>query len=257
MKSQSELKHFILLFLMVSIIGLLAFSLESSDINEISTIKIIGNKYLEEDEYLKYSQLMGKLVNNEITIALIRDRLEKHPYIENIDVVILERGIAQVQVFEKKMDAVLLGNSTKYIITNRAEVLPLLPTTSNINLPVIVSTEKNDKIKNFTSATNCERLYSALKIISTAEIYDTNLYENISEIDLLESDELALHLSNFSYPIYFGTKNEIEKTVYLSKLYRHMQGNKLTEYLSYIDLRFNEMVYLGFNELAANQKESI
>ena len=54
MKSQSELKHFILLFLMVSIIGLLAFSLESSDINEISTIKIIGNKYLEEDEYLKY-----------------------------------------------------------------------------------------------------------------------------------------------------------------------------------------------------------
>ena len=43
---------------MVSIIGLLAFSLESSDINEISTIKIIGNKYLEEDEYLKYSQLL-------------------------------------------------------------------------------------------------------------------------------------------------------------------------------------------------------
>jgi len=247
MKLKSELKHTILLILFSSVIALLAFSLEGSEINDITRIEILGNNYLSDETYLNFARLSEIESMSEISVAIIRDRLSKHPYIKNIDVLMLDRGTVKISIFEKKMDAILLNKSKQYLIAENAEIIPLIFSTKNINLPVILSSEKEENVRVFTSACKNERLYSALKIISTAEIYDKLLHENISEINLLNSDDISVHLSNISSPIYFGKENEIEKTVYLSKIFKHMKSNSIKDYLNYVDLRFNEMVYLGFN----------
>ncbi len=74
---------------------------------------------------------------------------------------------------------------------------------------------------------NDDKLFSALKIISTAELYDENLYRNISEINLNNKDHISIHLSQLSSPIYFGKENEIETTVFLSKIFKQMQKNEI------------------------------
>lgn len=257
MKLQSELKLTILLIIILSVIGLLAFTLGVSEINNITRIQISGNKFLSEDEYLHYSQLDDLDKTSELSIALIRDRLEKHPYIENIDVLIVERGITQIEIFEKKMDAILLADSKQFLIASNAEIIPFLSATRNIDLPVIVKNNIQKGVQIFGSACKDEKLFCALKILTTAELYDKKLYESISEINLNEDENLILQLSEIQSPIYFGKENEIEKTVFLSKIFKHMNGNSLTEYLNYVDLRFNELVYLGFDELSTTEKETI
>jgi len=257
MKLQSEIKHSFLLLIILGVIGFLAFTLEESEINDIIHIEIFGNKYLSKEEYLKYSQLTNLDNTSKLSIALIRDRLEKHPYIKNIDVLIVERGIAQIKIFEKKMDAILLNDSKQFMITDNAEVIPFLSSTRNIDLPVIIKNGFKESINVFGNACKDENLFCALKILSTAELYDKKLYKSISEINLSKGDNISLQLVEIQSPIYFGKKNEIEKTVYLSKIFKHMNGNSLTEYLNYVDLRFNDLVYLGFDELSTKEKESI
>lgn len=257
MQFKSELKHMILLISIMAMIFLFAFTLEESKINNITQIKISGNQFLTEDEYLKFSQLYNLEDTDEITMALIRDRLEKHPYVKNVDLLIVERGIAQIKIHEKKMDAVLFCNSKRFMITDRSEIIPLIPSTRNIDLPVIIDNNKLNKLKLFGNACNDDGLNCALKIISTAEVYDKVLYKNLSEINISDNNNLTLNLSELSCPIYFGKNNEIEKTVFLSKVFKHMKGNALVEYMNYVDLRYNELVYLGFDEKINKEEESI
>lgn len=256
-KFQSEIKHSILLVTIVGVLTLLAFNLEGSEINNISKIEISGNKLLDKSKYLSFAQLSTIEETEDLEITVIRDRLEKHPYIKSIDVLLQDRGIVTIKIFEKKMDAVLLSGSNQYLVTNNAEIIPLITSTRNINLPVIVNNVNKQKFKVFGDASNNKKLLCALKIISTAELYDKNLYENISEINLNSGNNISLNLSDVSSSIYFGEENEIEKTVFLSKIFKHLKGNSLSEYLHYVDLRYNELVYLGFDEQLSKEKESI
>ena len=102
MKLNSEIKQSVLLIAIMAILGFLAFSLETSEINKITEIKILGNKYLYENVYLKYSKLENFSEVSELSISLIRDRIEKHPYVKNLEVVVVERGIAEVTFLKKK-----------------------------------------------------------------------------------------------------------------------------------------------------------
>jgi hypothetical protein len=157
---------------------------------------------------------------------------------------------------EKKIDAVLLKNSKQYMITDHGQIIPFMFSTKNIDVPIIISKVKNDDIMVFSNASRSEKLYSALKIISTAEIYDPLLHKSISEINLLDN-AVSVQLMDLSSPVYFGSEDEIEKTVYLSKIFKHMKLNKFDEYLKYVDLRFNELVYLGFDDQFTNDGKNI
>lgn len=254
---QSEIKHSILFAAIIGVMAFLAFTLEGSEINNISKIDITGNRLLNESKYLAFAQLSEVENVSDLAIKIIRDRLEKHPYVKSIDVLIQDRGIIQIKIFEKKMDAVLLSGSKQYLVTDNAEIIPLIASTRNIDLPVIVNNVNNNGFEVFGDASNNKKLLCALKIISTAELYDRNLYENISEVNLNHENSVSLNLSNVSSAIYFGEDNEIEKTVFLSKIFKHLKGNNLTEYLNYVDLRYNELVYLGFDEQLSTGKESI
>ncbi|MDX1700720.1 MAG: FtsQ-type POTRA domain-containing protein [Melioribacteraceae bacterium] len=230
--------------------------MEGSEINNISHIKILGNKFLSAEQYLEYSQLSDIVNEDDISPSIIRDRLSKHPYIKNIDVVKEERGIVKILIFERKFDAVILQNSEKFLICESAEIVPLVKSTSNINLPVIINNLKNYKADVFSNACSNDRLFQALKIITTAEIYDQVLFNNISEINIY-NENISIQLIDFPSLIYFGIDHEIEKTVYLSKIFKRIKRNKYSDYLDYIDLRFEELVYLGFDEKFINDKENI
>lgn len=257
MKVKSEIKQAALLVVIIAIIISLLFSLERSEINNITQVKISGNVYLSVEKYLRFAGLDDKEKLSELTITIIRDRLEKHPYIKNVDAVIAERGAAEIEIFEKKFDAVLLNKQDNYLITDGAEIIPLISSTRNINLPVIVNSHDTKAINSFGNARKLSNLFCALKIISTAELYDKNLYMRLSEINIHNNNDISLLLTNLSSPIYFGNGYEVEKTVFLSKIFKRLSGNDLSNYLDYVDLRYDEMVYLGFDEQLTSDKGKI
>jgi len=102
------------------------------------------------------------------------------------------------------MDAVLLCKSRKFLITNSSEIIPWLRYTKHVNLPVIIDNADKEEIKVFKSAVNNEKLLCALKIVTTAEIYDKQLYNSLSELNINRAGNVSVQLSNSPYPIYFG-----------------------------------------------------
>ncbi len=254
MKAISKMKHYILLALLCCVIGLLAFSLEGSEINSIQSIEIEGANYLSPEKYLEIANLSDINNSPNITINVIQDRLMKHPYINNVDVSVIERGIVRAKLFEKKMEAVLLVDSKQFIISEKSEIIPLMVSTKSIDLPVIVNPDKEEKIIPFHLASKYKNLRNALNIITTADVYDKELSNQIFEINLNYGKDIILSVSDLTFPINIGTDLEIEKIVYLSKIIKHLRGNNLSNYMNYLDLRFTDLVYLGFdNKLVASE----
>ncbi len=247
MQKFSTFKQFVLMVIILSVITMLAFTLNRSSINRISQIRIEGNRLLDSEVYKKFAKLDNVESIENIGLSIIHDRLEKHPYVKDVDVIMQERGIVDIKIIEKKMDAIILQKGKQLLITAEAQLLPMLPETKNIDLPIIDNYTISKKIKLFSSVKKDKNLLSALKIISTAEFVDKNLYKNIGAIDLHKGENISLDIINVDFPILFGKDNEVKKTVYLSKILYQLKGEKLKGYLKYLDLRYNNLVYLGFD----------
>ncbi|MBK8943755.1 MAG: cell division protein FtsQ/DivIB [Ignavibacteriae bacterium] len=257
MKTINKIKHSILLVILISMFGVLAFSLEGSKLNSINNLEIEGAKYLTANQYLEIANLTNFKKDPSINISVIQDRLEKHPYIKNADVWQAERGTIKIKIFEKKLEALLLTNTKQFLLTDQAEIIPYYTATKHIDLPVIVNLRNSDRISAFKNAGKFHNLVKSLNIISASEIYDEDLYKRISEINFNNSEEITLTISDLKFPIYLGKDSEIEKTIYLSKIIKHIRKNNLADYMDYLDLRFTDLVYLGFDKNLVATKETI
>jgi len=246
MRKFSMFKHSVLLFGIVGVLLTLTFTLNRSEINKIYKIEITGNEYLPKEDYIKFARL-GEVNNAELNISLIHDRLEKHPYINNVDVVIRERGIVKIQIYEITIDALLLKDGKQLLLSSDAELIPFLSNTINMDVPIIVNYKEQKNTRLFGSVTKDKNLMSALSIITTAQFVDEELYKKISSINLNYGKSISIDITNINFPIFFGKDNEVKKTVYLSKILYHLKDKKIKNYLNYLDLRFDNLVYLGFD----------
>ncbi len=247
-------KHIVLLLVIVGVLLALALTLNRSEINKIYKIEITGNEYLPKENYIKFAKL-DSLYESNINISLIHDRLEKHPYIKNVDVVIQERGIVQVQIYETTIEAMLLKENGQLLLTSNAQLIPFLPNTINVDVPIIVNYKQKKNTKLFNSVTNDESLMRALTIITTAQFVDEELFRKISSINLNYGKNISLDITNIKFPVLFGLNNEVKKTVYLSKVLKELKDKKIKNYLQYLDLRFDNLVYLGFDNDSLAKKE--
>lgn len=255
MKEKSILKHTIVFILMIIVLSFLTFNLNKSEMNQINKIVISGNNYLSTDMYMTFANLQNINEQKDLTISFIQDRLRKHPYIQNADVIILDRGTVKVDLYEKKIDAILLGADAKYYISENAEILPALPFTKNINVPAITNYINIKSIRPYSSAKNDKILFSALKIITTAELVDPNLFDEISSVNLNNGQKITIEIMDQKFSIYFGKNEEVKKTVYLASVLNLLRSNELSKYLKYVDLSFNDLVYLGFDKVSTLDKE--
>ncbi|MEE9431632.1 MAG: hypothetical protein V3V16_11360, partial [Melioribacteraceae bacterium] len=98
-------------------------------------------------------------------------------------------------------------------------------------------------------------LMRALTIITTAQFVDEELYRKISSINLNYGKNISLDITNIKFPVLFGLNNEVKKTVYLSKVLKELKDKKIKNYLQYLDLRFDNLVYLGFDNDSLAKKE--
>lgn len=231
--------------ILIGIVLYLSFGLENTDKIEISSIQIEGNQHLPEDTYFEFAKLQEKTDYNLLTLQLIRDRFQKHPYIKNVVVSYEGNGKVIVNITEKEFKALLLAGSDRYLMTKEMEVLPVLEGSQNINYPVIQINPEEQGVVNFQVAKNNEELKTSFKILTAAKLLNPGLYDNLSEIDLRDGKNVIIYFSSVDYPVILGKENEIKKMVVFERLWESIgtvQANKLLEY---VDLRFTDKVYLG------------
>ena len=218
----------IILFVVIlgGIIYLNAFA-DTSDKELYTEIIIEGNHFLPGKDYLIKSKLGSKGEYQELTLQEIKSRILSHPYILKAEVQSNGIGIVKINVFEKKIMAVLLTKSVPYLITENFNLLVMNPNSDITKLPVISNaTLTKDDIKQ-KIAINSD-LKRAFKIIDAAKIINEKMYMDLEEINLRHGGDIILNFSGIQFPVIFGKGSEGKKTVYLSSIWEELKSrNKI------------------------------
>ncbi len=247
MKKTSNKILGILLFLtLIFVLFYLTFLPKKIIKRNINKIEISGNNFLAENDYLKQTKLSNVQDYNKLDLALIEDRLEKHPYISKADVELKDKTI-NAYITEKKMTAVIIKGTNLYFVTNKLEVLPLLPNTKFVDLPVISNPENVKGLKPFDFVKS-DDLLDAFKLIDALKLVDKTMLNHLSEINLRNGGDIVLAFSGYPVPVIMGRGEEARKIIYLEGLLKNQSGswtNNMLKNTSYIDLRFAGNIYIA------------
>lgn len=241
---------FSLLFLIILVSSLIYFSIvvKNNFKVEIRTISIEGNNFLAKENYLSFARLLNKKDYKYLTLQIIKDRIEKHPYVLKADVCYEGNNKVHVKIFEKNIDAILLDKVDQYLITDKMQVLPILESTINIDYPVITNVYLQDSIKVLSSIKKNIDVLTATKIISAVKFANPDLYNYLSTIDLQYGGEISIYFSDLNYYLLIGRENEVKRVLYFSTLWNILKGNEINKYMEYVDLRYGGHIFLGINE---------
>lgn len=238
----------ILFILLISCILYLTF-FPAKEINkgELKMIEISGNNLLSDNDYLTFTKLSELSYNREVTLPVIKDRFEKHPYISKADIE-SNGNQARIVISEKRIVALLLSGTDPYFISDDFQVLPMFSNTHYDDLPVISNVRNSERIQPLSVVEN-EDIKAAFRIIEAAKKANMNLFRRLSEINLRNGGDIILTFSGIRPPFIFGRSEEARKMIYLQILWDGiLDGNSLIEESDYIDLRFANEVYIGKND---------
>lgn len=254
MKNVGKISGIIFMSLSILLIVYLTFTLDRKDDIKISVIELNGDNHLKKDQYFKFAGLDKTNEYGKLTLSLIKDRIEKHPYVNYAEVKYEGQNKVTVNIFEKNIDAILIAESRQFFITDELEVIPFLPFTNKVNYPVVSNPFIETDLKNLKWVNKESDIVTGLKILTTLKLVNPGLYEELSEIDLRIGKDIVLFFSNLDYPVVVGRNNEIRKTLYLNSLWGYLNGKDVNHYMNYIDLRYNEHVYIGLNSFPDNKE---
>jgi len=251
LNNKVKIGSIILFTTIIGIIVVLSFVIKKNDNTTIKFIELKGNYHLSQNEYMNYAHLDNHDEYSVLSSKLIKDRLDKHPYIKSVDV-ILSEGILNIEIFEKNFVSLLMANGKEYLISDEAVVIPKLQNSEMIDFPIISEPSKASEITEFSKAILNSDVKIGLKIIAAIKIINPKLYKSLSEVNLRDGKDIILQFSSLNIPIVVGRNNEIEKIVLFEKLMQKLDYSKIESTLSYIDLRYSKYLYVG----KSNEKNS-
>lgn len=256
MTKKQKILNLIFLLMLTGLISYLSLTIKVNNY-KIEFISLEGNFHLSKEQYLLFANLLDKSNYKNLSLQIIKDRIEKHPYIDRADVRYDGNNKVSIKIYEKKFESILLNNQNQYILTEELEVLPFLPKTKNVDYPIISNVYLNDSVKVLTSLKNNYDVLTASKILSGIKFLNLELFDGLSAIDMNYGGDVILYFSNFDFPIIVGRGNEIKKVVYLSNLWNYLKGKEINNYMNYIDLRYAGHIYFGIQDsLQAGEKKS-
>jgi cell division septal protein FtsQ len=236
----------VLFVLLISLLIFLTFMLNNkTEEKKIQMIKLSGNSLLPVKDYLKFTKLDDVSSYSGLTLSVIKDRFEKHPYVEYADVEYENKNLVSVEIKEKKIEAILLDGSEPHFITEDFQVLPYYENTKFVDYPIISNMKEKDKIKSLEILKSDDTKH-AFRIIETIKLTNSNILKRLSEINLGKGGDIVLTFSGLKPLVIFGRGDEAKKMVYLEILWEGKIESKVDITKSnYVDLRFANEVFLG------------
>ncbi len=236
---------FLFVVLITGLFYLIFFSSKKTTKGEIKMIEISGNQLLPAHEYLTFTKLDNSSKYHSLTLSSIKERFEKHPYIEKVDVEDLGNNKAKVYLTEKNIEAVLLSEGEPRFISDKFQVLPMLPNIKFLDLPVISNPQNNQDVK-LLSFLKTDEILQSFRIIEAVKLTNEDMVKKLSEINLRNGGDIILTFSGIKPPVLFGKGEAAKKMVYLDLMLNGMTtGSSLVDSSEYIDLRFANEIFLG------------
>jgi len=218
---------------------------EKSDGEIFSEIILVGDKTLSANDYLIGSDLNKVSEYPELTLQEIKSRITQHPYVAKAEVQSNGIGRVEINIVEKNLMAVLLTKSDPFLITENFQLLKLKRNSDISNLPVISNVNLNRKSDD-PGSIHSDELIRAFKIIDAAKIVNDEMYKNLTEINLRHGGDVILRFSGITFPVILGKGSEGKKIIILSSIWNGLnEKDKLFNNSSYVDLRFNNEIFIG------------
>ncbi len=224
----------------------LSFAVQRPEIDEqIKSITVTGNSLLNENDYLAFAKLNGNELTGDITLPVIKSRLEKHPYVKRADVEYSGNNEVHINLNEKIIKAVLVSDNKLFLAANNFEILPFLQNTKIANMPVITNLS-NDILLKKNEILKTPGLVEAFKIMDAEDLTGGELSKTLSEINLRNGGDIILLFSGIKPPVILGKGNTAEKIYTFNQLVNNDNADKaMVMNSSYVDLRFNNEIFLG------------
>jgi len=242
--SERRSKFFGLITFLILVIGFSYLMLTGSKANQneyYNQIIISENTLLPENEYLRYAGLSDSTKYDNLTLLDVKTEIEKHPYLRKAEVEFDGISTILVEVEEKEIKAVLLQKNELKLLTSDFETLPLFPPSSIEKLPVI--SKLGSKGNNSFDENDMD---FAFRIIDAITLSDTNVKNNLAEINIREGGEAILTFMDLQFPVLFGKNDVVQKSLMLKNLWRDLIEEKNTyEEIRYLDLRYKNKIFIG------------
>lgn len=232
------------IFFLSSVIFYIGFAFEVDEPYEIELIEIDPTYYLPTDEYFKFANLVDKNLYSELTLPILKTRFEKHPYVEKADILYESNGKIKVTLIEKKFTAMILNKGKNFVISTEFELLPVLPFSQNMMLPII-NNEIDNNLKNFEIVSKNQNFIKAFKILDAARIINPVLFDKISEVDLLKDQNIEIFFVYYDFPTKLGEKDFVEKLYTFNILWNDITLQADNGTIQYVDLSYKNKVFVG------------
>ncbi len=240
---------------LLGLIFYIAFSVDYEQPYKITLIEINGGKHLTNEKYFSYAGLNDKLKYDELTLPIIKSRLEKHPYVKRAEVLYVGNGKVEVSIIEKDFWAILITGDREFVLTQNFEVLPVLKYSREMFYPVITVKTLAGKLKEYDYVKKNKTLKPVFKLLEASKMINPQLYDNLSEVNYLNNGEINLYFTFADYELKMNLKNVIEELYDFNELWKYIKHNSVSDEIEYIDLRFNGRIFLGMkNNLNAGSK---
>ncbi len=254
MQKVKKISGAILFFSATMLLFLLSVSTDAGRERQITEITLEGNEHLAKEDYLKFAGFDKPNNFENLDLSVIKKRFEKHPYVKKADVKFLSGNKVYVILQEKKFLSLMNCGGKEYLLSSEQEVIPILQRLKEINYPFV----ENPDIENRNRFINVKKnkdLTTAYELLETAELLDHNFYKDISEINLRNGKDILIYFSSLDFPVIIGRNNEVKKLIYFNKVWEKIRDKELNKIIDYVDLRFNERMYLKIAEGSLEKKE--
>jgi len=231
--------------LFIVFILLILFNPQDKTGGNIKMIEITGNKLMSSKEYKNFIHEKKTKSNFTYNLSILKDRVLKHPYVENADVEFVGDEKAIVNIQEKKIISILLHKGEPLFITDQFEVLPILSNSIFSSIPIISNPKNMVDVKPFNKIKSND-LSDAFKIIDAIRYTDRKMLLDLSEINLRNGGDIILTFSGIKQPVIFGRAATARKIIYLETIWPDLlKGKSLINNSTYIDLRFANEIFIG------------
>lgn len=211
----------------------------------VKSINILGNHLLPQGSYLSFAKLNDTQNSIEITLPILKDRLEKHPFVSSAEVEISEFNTTKVFVHEKNLEAIVICDDKSFLLSDELQLLPFFSSTKFIDLPIINNPKHSRKYKALEYLQS-EEIIEAYNILYAIKSSNEEMFKNLSEINLNKGDDITLTFSGVRPIVKFGRNNISPKVLSLNSIWDELKNadNDLSQ-SDYVDLRFTNQIYLG------------
>jgi cell division septal protein FtsQ len=209
----------------------------------IRKVVVEGNDLIPSADILRRAGISKGRTIWRVDLRAAEERVAGNPFVGRVAVY---RGFpdrVRIRVVERK-PVVLLKTDGRFYTLDRKRILMPAPPGRCYTLPILSVDEMSGT--ELGGVVEDSRVAEGMAFLEWMLRDRPGLYARISEIQPDPRDGVVLTTSNGGVPVRIGRKGYDWKVRYLEAILNEMESNPSLTHASYIDLRFEGQVFVGF-----------